>query len=196
MSDRFDEAIDRAVREMLDVEPPANLRARVMDRIDRPAHVASTFRWKSWVLAPIAAAAVLVLAVWGPWRQAPIVMVPAAPPSIAKAEPAADVFLSQPSGEAARTNPITPPRGEPSRIARTAPVRADRTIAAAIAADGPPVDGFPRVPALSVTELVVPPIRTASATRPTELSVDPIAVPAPIEIEPLSMSPRERQFQE
>jgi len=31
---RFDEAIDRAVREMLDVEPPADLRAKVVARID------------------------------------------------------------------------------------------------------------------------------------------------------------------
>src|SRR5579859_3838065 len=38
MSADLNEAIDRAVREMLDVEPPANLRARVIARIDdRPA---------------------------------------------------------------------------------------------------------------------------------------------------------------
>ena len=34
---RFDEAIDRAVREMLDVEPPAGLRGRVLDRIETVA---------------------------------------------------------------------------------------------------------------------------------------------------------------
>jgi hypothetical protein len=34
MSGDFDKLIDRAVREMLDVEPPADLRARVIDRID------------------------------------------------------------------------------------------------------------------------------------------------------------------
>ena len=93
MSDQIDDAIDRAVREMLDVEPPADLRARVIDRIEarpasvfHPARVASAFRRKIWISAPLAAAAVLVLAVWGPWRQAPVVKVPATPPSVAKAE--------------------------------------------------------------------------------------------------------------
>jgi hypothetical protein len=33
MSADFDEAIDRAVREMLDVEPPADLRARVIAQL-------------------------------------------------------------------------------------------------------------------------------------------------------------------
>ena len=32
--DRLDAAIDRAVREMLDVEPPSGLRGRVLDRLD------------------------------------------------------------------------------------------------------------------------------------------------------------------
>jgi hypothetical protein len=64
---RFDEAIDRVVREMLDVEPPAGLRGRVMQRIDDP--VASAFRRKAaWLVAPLAAAAVIILAVLAPWR--------------------------------------------------------------------------------------------------------------------------------
>ena len=33
MTSRFDDAVDRAVREMLDVEPPADLRARVLARL-------------------------------------------------------------------------------------------------------------------------------------------------------------------
>jgi hypothetical protein len=43
---RFDDAIDGAVREMLDVEPPAGLRGRVLDRIHAlPTNpVASAFR--------------------------------------------------------------------------------------------------------------------------------------------------------
>ena len=69
----LDAAIDLAVREMLDVEPPAGLRGRVLDRIDEPSPnpVASAFRRKIWWLAgPIAAAAVVVLAVLAPWRGA------------------------------------------------------------------------------------------------------------------------------
>jgi len=40
--DRLDAAIDRTVRQMLDVEPPAGLRRRVIERISAP--VASAFR--------------------------------------------------------------------------------------------------------------------------------------------------------
>ena len=67
---RLDEAIDRAVREMLDVEPPAGLRARVLDRIDGGGSVASAFRRKmAWIAVPVAAAAIVVLAVLAPWRE-------------------------------------------------------------------------------------------------------------------------------
>src|SRR5262249_19108586 len=66
--ERLDLAIDRAVREMLDVEPPAHLRAKVVAQIDSLA--ASNLRpqakgagsWKI-VFVPLAAAAVLILAV-------------------------------------------------------------------------------------------------------------------------------------
>src|SRR6476469_10173792 len=85
MSADFDKAIDGAVREMLDVEPAAGLRQRVLEELpafaEAPAGepasgfqlpasgsrlparllVASSFSWK--VLLPVAAAAVLVLAV-------------------------------------------------------------------------------------------------------------------------------------
>jgi hypothetical protein len=214
MTDRIDDAIDRAVREMLDVEPRADLRARVVDRIEgrvasafrRKVGVASTFpglssvegRWKSWVFVPLAAAAVLALAVWAPWGQAPIVMVPATPPSVAKAEPPSDVFLPQPPLEAPRTKHVPPQFAEAPRGDKTqAPGRADRNPAAVVAAELPPAEDFPRVPALSVPELVVPAIRTLVAVEaPAQLSVAPIPVLAPIEIEPLSTSPRERQFQE
>jgi hypothetical protein len=65
MSADLDKAIDRAVRDMLDVEPPADLRGRVLDRIEqRPA---SSFRlpafgWGFGAVA-IAAAALAVIAI-------------------------------------------------------------------------------------------------------------------------------------
>ena len=62
--DRLDTAIDLAVREMLDVEPPAGLRGRVLDRIQKPRQ---TFTWL-WLAGPVAAAAIIVLAVLAPWR--------------------------------------------------------------------------------------------------------------------------------
>lgn len=74
----LDREIDRAVREMLDVEPAADLRDRVLDRIGRPA---PGWKW-SWVAVPVAAAAVVALAV---------VFRPAAPAPIAGRTIAANV---------------------------------------------------------------------------------------------------------
>ena len=86
---RFDQAIDRAVREMLDVEPPAGLRGRVFDRIDALStnseasatdSVASAFRRKfGFIALPVAAAAVIILAVLAPWRHAVKPISPAGP---------------------------------------------------------------------------------------------------------------------
>jgi hypothetical protein len=59
----LDRAIDRAVGEMLDVEPPPDLRAQVLERIAHP-HT----RRLPWVIVPLAAAALLVLVLAGPWR--------------------------------------------------------------------------------------------------------------------------------
>ena len=87
---RFDETIDRAVREMLDVEPPAGLRGRVLDRIDALStnSVASAFRRNfGWIALPIATAAVIILAVLAPWRHAVKPISPAAP-VLAKTVPA------------------------------------------------------------------------------------------------------------
>src|SRR3954469_2227056 len=70
--ERLDAAIDLVVREMVDVEPRADLRGRVIERLERrDAYVGRVFRpgvkW-TWLMAPVAAAAVVVLAVvlWRP----------------------------------------------------------------------------------------------------------------------------------
>ena len=191
MSAEFDKAIDRAVREMLDVEPRADLQARVMDRIDQQADVASAFRWKIWISAPLAAAAVLVLAVWGPWRPAPAVVTPSRQASVERVQPPPDVTLPSPS---LRT---TPESLRTTRRSVAERPRVERTVAAAVVADEGPVEGVPRVPSLTVPELVLPDIRAvASVNAPTQLGVDPIAAPSLIEIDPLPTTPRERQEQE
>jgi hypothetical protein len=76
-SERLDAAIDGAVREMLDVEPPPGLRGRVMDRLESPRR---GIAW-TWLAAPVvAAAAVIAVAVTAPWRDA--APMPAAPPPV------------------------------------------------------------------------------------------------------------------
>src|SRR5437763_12097432 len=119
MSADLDKAIDRAVREMLDVEPRADLRARVLAQL-----TASGFRLPAfgWVLAPIAAAAVIVLAVMLAPRseslpQAPVVAHATDRRLPADAAPAPPVRRGDPS-----THPATPRVPEAAaQVARQAP---------------------------------------------------------------------------
>jgi len=203
MSADLDREIDRAVREMLDVEPPAGLRARVMQRVEegpvasafrRKVTVASAFRRKIlWAGLPIAAAAViLIAAVLARREPAGPSVTPAAPPTIAKATPTS----------APPTSTQSAPAGTP-RTATTAdrrrldvPPREAQRVTATAAVESAPADGFPRVPSLSVPALTMSEIRGVAPAEPARIGVDPIAAPAPLEIEPLPLSPRERQNQE
>src|SRR5262249_31013224 len=80
MTDKFDDAIDRAVREMLDVEPRADLRARVMARLPASGSPLPPpgFRLAAvgGVLAPLAAAALIVLAIFLARRSEPLPQAP------------------------------------------------------------------------------------------------------------------------
>jgi hypothetical protein len=200
----LDRAIDGAVREMLDVEPPAGLRGRVLQQIDP---VASGFSRKHrsrqhldrrilWTGLPLAAAAALVLALLLPRSSSP----PQAPATVAQNPPAPPVVTPAPPR-------VTPPvtttartvAAAPRRVQARATPRPDAVVAAGDATDVVfgPEPGFPRVSPLAVAPLTVSSLRTASAVAPPqELMVDPIAAPAPLQLEPLPLSPRERQEQE
>jgi hypothetical protein len=172
---RFDEAIDRAVREMLDVEPPAGLRGRVMHRIGRPAEtfVASAFRRKAvWLGAPLAAAAILVLAILMPSESGRPVVAP--PPKAA-----ADVHL--PAAPLASRAPRTRP---PIVVAKgsTHPPRGRQSIAAATLPADSPVEGA-QVEALAGPH----PIAIDRLAGPPPPSVSDVGV-APIQIRALEIS--------
>ena len=195
----LDRAIDGAVRELLDVEPPAGLRGRVLASIDP---VASAFRRKHgfsrkilWTAVPLAAAAALVLALLLPRTESQ----PQAPATVAN-NPPAGVETAPPRvdtprvTETARTQPARP-RREERRVARP------EVMAVAASADTDVIFGaspdFPRVNALSIPPLTVPTVRTVSSVAPPrELTLDPIAAPAPLGIEPLSLTPPSRHEQE
>src|SRR3954469_25327939 len=104
MSADLDREIDRAVRAMLDAEPPAAFRARVHSRIEdasapvgsafvasafvASAFVASAFRRKLLFIAtPIAVAVTILIAILLPSRQRVAPPAPSAPPSMAQANP-------------------------------------------------------------------------------------------------------------
>jgi hypothetical protein len=101
-----DREIDRAVREMLDVDAPASIRARVVARIGagvapKPWSGEGGRRWE-WIAAPIVAAALLVLAMIlrpapGPVVSVPIVarIEPPAVSRVAKLPPKGGSFASR-----------------------------------------------------------------------------------------------------
>jgi hypothetical protein len=193
---KLDLAIARAVRGMLDVEPPAGLRGRVLDRIENPRSgnsvasagdfVASAFGRKApWILAPIAAAAVIVLAILLPWRSGPTttalpVHVAAAPtrPSATPLPPAIGVL--QP-----------PPQIATARVGTRSP-RALQTITAAVATSDPDFPGS------QIEALVAPePLAIARLAGPPAASVQTLGL-APIEIRALEVNaiteaPQERR---
>jgi len=194
MSADLDREIDRAVREMLDVEPPAGLRGRVMQRIEE-GHVASGFSRKIlWAGLPVAAAAVILIAVVLARREgAAPPPTPATAPSIAKAAPASEPPTSTQSSPAG--TPRTATAIDRRRV--DVPPREAQRVTATAAVESAPVEDFPRIPSLSIPALSVSDIqRVAPAAAPTQLGVAPIAEPAPIEFEPLPLSPRERHDQE
>jgi hypothetical protein len=76
MSADFDKAIDDAVREMLAVEPPADLRERVIGRLPAAGFRLPAFGFRlpasGWVLGSMAAVAIIVLAVFVVRRGEPV----------------------------------------------------------------------------------------------------------------------------
>jgi hypothetical protein len=198
---RFDEAIDRAVREMLDVEQPAGLRGRVMQRIGRPREnlgatdnlvagdnlVASAFRRKIAWAAPLAAAAVIVLALLAPWRHSMTTVSPTGP-AVAKAEQKRIVLPT----EAPKSTPSPTPapiRRTPSTSGQQPVARGvqDRLVDGAVA---PADDANVIDPLSSIAPITVAAIRPASIT-PTEIAISPLAPIAELQIAPLS--PPERR---
>jgi hypothetical protein len=175
---RLDIAIDRAVREMLDVEPPAGLRGRVIARIESPRR---GMAW-TWVVAPAAAAAVIVLTVLAPWQHAARPVAAGAPALIARvAPPPAVPPVTSPNTAA---SPKTPSNDRLSSSGPRATPGAEARIV--IAAALPATDANPGIDSLAPIEpITVPTVRPASIT-PAEISISPLAPIVALQIAPLS----------
>src|SRR5262245_39824626 len=161
----LDRAIDRAARELTAGEPNASFRTRVMDRIGERS------TWRSpWVWAPIAAAAVVAIAVMprGPQRAEPPVLLASHSTSLALSvcglEPtlAREALVAPVSGNV----PGVVPRDAAPRVRR--PRSADSAVAA-LAPDP-----------LSTPSLAVDPIGPADSIRVTELETITTITVAPI----------------
>jgi len=205
----FDAAVDGAVREMLDVEPPPGLRGRVLSRIEAAdsgasafnlstTPVASAFRRKAlWLAVPVAAAAMILLAVLGPWRRA-IEPAPSAPPSMANgAHPVPNPIVQPPPAPpiASTTTEMGLPYGlpysTPPRRAQS-PARPGLVAAAAAPAseDVVWIDSLPGPAAIDVAA-----IEPGKADPVRSIELPAAQIPA-LDVRPLSDTPRERRNQE
>ena len=181
--DRVDRAIDLAVREMLDVEPPPGLRGRVIDRIESPRR---GLTW-IWIAAPITAAAILVLAV----------LLPSKTPTTV-GNPERTVATTQPQPAAGTAPSTVAPVTSQAVVAQTA-TRQPRTRPGVRAAVADEMTAEAEI--VWVDPLAPPPPVAVPAIEPgrgdTIQSIDlaPREIPA-LEIRPISDTPRERRNQE
>jgi hypothetical protein len=181
---RMDRAIDRAVREMVQVDPALGLRRRVLSRLEAPRHGSRVPRY-AWGTAMLALAAVVVMLV----RDRPPEPVTAGPISAqvsAIPAPTPDRTTDLPT---ISSTPPAPRRGALPRVTREA-IRMPR-VANVFGAPSPAVSAA----AASNTESVRPASEDASPNSPVAVPplVIPPLTPAPIEtpaivIQPLVMA--------
>lgn len=179
---RLDAAIDGAVRQMLEVDPPAGLRGRVQRRIaardDGAAAVASAFTRKLlWTSLPVAAAAVLAFMVLGPSSTPPQ---PPIPGTVAVALPPAPVDAGRPRLE---TSPKPAARRPATGTARPVPPgpMPERMIAAVVLETEDSTFAVPPlyVPeALTIRELVTPPTAPLPSTAPEPMQIQSLEISA------------------
>jgi hypothetical protein len=171
----LDAAIDRAVRDLMSVDPPADLRDRVLAEISGVSTRAAL--WPRFALASVALAVAVAIAfkVFQPAS-------PASPPETTiagtRAQPAQDVPAAPPPTP-------TLPKASPRATAVRTPATEDRPIQAASIDSAAPIGAEPMPPVarLKAIELIdIPRLETAQI-GPAPLSLTPIT------IEPIENSP-------
>jgi hypothetical protein len=176
MNDKqLDDAIDRAVHEMMDVEPRAGFRQRVASRIEAPPPRLLT----PWRLATLgAAAAVVVLVVAISFRPSDTV------PRIASTE----VAPAQPPVAQVPPAEIRPPAAESTELAaKPREVRRNVVVARSLADSEP-------LPSLTGVEPLVPPATLTVRQLETHAPEIQDIVLAPIAISELSVDPLDRSL--
>jgi hypothetical protein len=177
----IENAIDRAVRDLMNVDADTAFRARVSARLDRPSR--HGLSWRYVVLAGGAAA--IVLAVLMMHRSTPGTEPPVtaenAPPPVAPAPTA--VRESPAAANAPAREPVRRATVRITAPARTfVPPIAPNTIVAAVAPDEPAVDIEPLT---ATTPIVVAPVEPRQiATQ--DIAVSPLADVREIQVAPLT----------
>ncbi len=174
---RLDDAIDRAVREMMSVDPRPGLSRRVLARLDEPR--------TPWLTVPRRAAAAALVAV----IVVAIVLVTRTPAPVSQ-----QVSVTRtPASPAPQTEMHVPPTPADStaRVATHAP-RARRTVRQprATAEDIPPFAGSVNVDPLASIAPIAPRPVEPSAIESPEIIVTPLAPIEPVRVDPLPSRPR------
>jgi hypothetical protein len=180
---RMDEAIDRAVKGMMQVEPAPGLSRRVLARLEPPVArrrftmlVSPRGLAAVGVAATVAIGAVLLLRPAAP-RVPESVTVTRQPPAVQPQQPP-----TVPAPSHAPSVPASAGRG-PTRIEQ--PVRVDRRVEAA---NVPQYESETHIaPLTAIDPIGFAPVRSQSIGV-SALSIDPIQV-APLRLEPLSSTP-------
>jgi hypothetical protein len=184
----IDRAIDRAVRKMMHVDPPAGLRRRVMSRLEAPLPRRSIFRPAFAV--PAAVMAVLVLGVMTArlGRVAPSVV--EAPPAASVAPPAGDSRVARAPAPAPAAGAVPSRRSRPAAVPPRAGFRREPIPMA-------PVDDIfgERTNAVAAADATGEAIWTSRGAPddamiggPAPIVVDPVGI-APIETAPIVVAP-------
>jgi hypothetical protein len=179
----LDRAIDRAVRDMMHLDPPPGLRRRVASRLARTStRPSGVFPW----YAMAAAALVLLALVAGVLRRDAPKAPPAAPRAVVQTAP-----LDRPYTEPLTARPSTPARPTPSRAAGS---RSARIVMPRIKnVFGPRNEG---ITAATLETTDAPPAQTAGSAvgdaglpGPAEPITIPLIVIPPLAVEPLHIEP-------
>jgi hypothetical protein len=185
--DRLDLAIDRAVREMLDVEPPADLRARVMQRVAGQRRdgsrtffntlVASGFS-RNRVIFAAAMAAVIVLTIFVARRNEPLPQAPVVAPSADQRLP-----VETPTMPSTTEAPVRR-AATASRVSRVpSPPNTGTVIATGFRGDDHATTAI--APLKTIAPIAVAPIGQATIA-PAEVAVRPLNTISDIQIAPLT----------
>lgn len=181
-SDRdIDDAIDRAVRDIMGAEPRPGLRGRVLERIERPTGL--VFSWPRLAAAgAVAAAAMLSFMLWRPAPPLPETDL------ATKTAPVVRPGIVEPRDAAPAPRPVPPPAGAaaPAQAPRrsTTPARQPQAPVA------PPHFPAPGVVSAATIAGTTPDTAATGVAEAVPLPLDPNAAPIiipAIHIEPLAI---------
>jgi len=173
--ERLDRAIDDVARRMLDIEPPAGLRGRVMDRLgtSKPRPM-----WM-WLTVP-AVAALALLVLWPRAGERALVTTQAG------------VDIQLPVSVAAAHPGMQPDVTRPAAAARDQTARAGRVRAATLEELPPVADANHVAPLAAPPPIALGAIADGHATPIGDIAVDPIQIRA-LQVNALSEAPENRR---